>query len=383
MTRHVPALDGVRGLAILLVMTRHFAHFAAPHTTGPGLWRYLELASLGWIGVDLFFVLSGFLITGILIDALEAGSPHLFRDFYARRALRILPVYYAVLAIVFLVLPHCGELGEPARILAVRQVWLWTHTANLDVALNGWGLTAGWLGFAHLWSLAVEEQFYLIWPVLVWAVYRRAGLSGLAWTFLACCAAAPLARLAVTPRAAYVLMPCRMDTLAIGALGAAVVRLRGRFEVQLLAGLGLVCGLLGFLAVGPFLGDLEPEDPVMARVGFTLTAWLGLSLVLAAWLALPGSAGHRLLTARWLRAAGRYSYAAYLYHSLFGRGLETLARPLYARLGGVPGVLLFTMFGCIVTFAVAAASYHGFEVHFLRLKRHFEGRSGRWPTSTS
>lgn len=374
MTRHVPALDGVRGVAILLVMTRHFAHFAAPHTTGLGLWRYLELASLGWIGVDLFFVLSGFLITGILIDALEAGSPHLFRDFYARRALRILPVYYAVLAIVFLVLPHVGELGEPARELAGRQVWLWTHATNLDVALHGWGLASGWLGLAHLWSLAVEEQFYLVWPFLVWAVHRRAGLAGLGWTFLACCAAAPVFRLLVTPTAAYVLMPCRMDALALGAAGAVAVRRGGRFDIQMLAGLGLVCGSLGLLGIGPFLGDLEPEDPVMARVGFTFTAWLGLGLILTAWLALPGSAWHRLLTARWLRAAGRYSYGAYLYHSLFGRGLETLARPFHARLGGIPGVLLFTAFGCVVTFTVAAASYHGFEVHFLELKRHFAGR---------
>ena len=103
---HLPGLDGLRGLAILLVMAVHFVGGATPQTSGERL--AVKLGSYGVLGVDLFFVLSGFLITGLLLDA--KGRPHYFRNFYARRTLRIFPLYYAVLAMLFLVLPRLAPL---------------------------------------------------------------------------------------------------------------------------------------------------------------------------------------------------------------------------------------------------------------------------------
>ena len=146
-TRHDPALDGVRGLAIALVVASHV-------TTWPP-------ATQGWIGVDLFFVLSGFLITGILADSRNVIGRA--RAFYVRRALRILPLYYGVLVTLFVVIPILHPLHtQEYQTLAREQWWYWTYLQNWRIA-SAHSIDGGSL--VWFWSLAIEEQFYLIWPV--------------------------------------------------------------------------------------------------------------------------------------------------------------------------------------------------------------------------
>src|SRR5919112_3639916 len=150
---HVPVLDGVRGLAILLVLFRHTSRWMHAEP-GAGSAVYAMLSS-GWVGVDLFFVLSGFLITGILVDS--RGGEHYFRNFYVRRALRIFPLYYGFLAVVFLVLPQFyGYEGGKFGTLQDNQPWYWGYLVNVLVAARGTDQTP--LNTTHLWSLAVEEQ---------------------------------------------------------------------------------------------------------------------------------------------------------------------------------------------------------------------------------
>jgi len=158
---HVPALDGLRGLAILLVLARHTANELQP---GRGLDVAVKrVLQVGWSGVDLFFVLSGFLITGILLDA--RGGRHYFRNFYMRRSLRIFPVYYGSLFVTFAVLPFF--VATPLfAVLQRNQLWYWTYLVNVLSPLTGGTGTP--YNTAHLWSLAVEEQFYLLWPAVVW-----------------------------------------------------------------------------------------------------------------------------------------------------------------------------------------------------------------------
>src|SRR6185369_11811956 len=121
-------------------------------------------ALAGWIGVDLFFVLSGFLITGILYDA-KARKDY-FRNFYARRFLRILPLYYGILALYILVFPRISIVPQRQyQSLVEHQLWFWTHLSNVSIAIEGYGNQQR--GWTHFWSLAVEEQFYLVWPAVV------------------------------------------------------------------------------------------------------------------------------------------------------------------------------------------------------------------------
>jgi peptidoglycan/LPS O-acetylase OafA/YrhL len=157
---YFPALDGVRGIAILWVVMHNLS--VAEETLLPSLGGRLLVAGLdgGWAAVTLFFALSGFLITGILLDGQK--DPSYYRNFYVRRALRIFPLYYAVLFVAFFVLPLWGTLPPRLAVDESHQLWLWLYLSN-------WAEPYGMGGdaFPHFWSLAVEEQFYLLWPFLI------------------------------------------------------------------------------------------------------------------------------------------------------------------------------------------------------------------------
>src|SRR5207245_9840400 len=218
LTGHLPGLDGVRGLAILMVMAVHFVGDATARTAAERL--VVKLASYGVLGVDLFFVLSGFLITGLLLDA--KNSPHYFRDFYARRTLRIFPLYYLVLATLFIVLPRIGALTPALEEARERQVWLWTYTVNFYIAAkSSWALTY----FSHFWSLAIEEHFYLLWPLVVFGFRREALERRCAFVIVGGAALAlALAAAGVSELSISVLTPCRVDALCVGALLAVLSR---------------------------------------------------------------------------------------------------------------------------------------------------------------
>src|SRR5262249_2453340 len=163
----MPALDGVRGMAILLVLLFHFVGDMPPASAVER--AIVDVTKYGALGVELFFVLSGFLITGILYDA--RSEPHYFRNFYMRRLLRIFPLYYGVLALLFFVIPLIPVLRGPTLdYLIERQAWAWPYAVNIHIAKHGdWALP-----YINLfWSLAIEEHFYLFWPLLVFLLAGR------------------------------------------------------------------------------------------------------------------------------------------------------------------------------------------------------------------
>ncbi len=221
----IPVLDGIRGIAILLVMVFHFWVFGI--ATGTRLWErvYASAAGMGWVGVDLFFVLSGFLITGILYDS--RGRQHYFQVFYGRRTVRIFPLYYASLALFFWIIPfllvrlHHSQFSETYN-SPTAKLFAWTYLLNWYEGLRGFNAVS--LPLQHFWSLAVEEQFYLVWPILVLTLARRrlmvlcGGLMALGLVLRAVLYAIHL------PSAAYTLIFCRADSLAIGALVALSAR---------------------------------------------------------------------------------------------------------------------------------------------------------------
>jgi peptidoglycan/LPS O-acetylase OafA/YrhL len=362
---NVPALDGLRGVAVLLVLTFHFAHIGG---AGGAVERALLGATrAGWAGVDLFFVLSGFLITGILLDA--RGGQGYFRAFYARRVLRIFPLHYAYLAVLFLVLPLLLPAVDVRR---DTQGWLWSYLGNVLFAREGGFHASPFTG--HFWSLAVEEQFYLLWPLVVWLLPRRR----LALLCLGLVAGAFALRFAIhrttfNATAAYVLTPARMDALGMGALVAVAVREPTWWPRARRAAPGVLAAAAAAVgAVWARQGGLFGGDPAVQVWAFGPLA-AGFAAVLV--LALDGAgspAFTRGLSWRPLRTAGKYGYGLYVLHYPAFLALEAAgitSGVLAGRLGGrVAGIAAFVALAGAVSFAGAWLSWHALEKHFLRWK---------------
>ena len=369
---HIPVLDGFRGLAVLLVVVRHASHYFRPNSDAGETLR--DALGAGWIGVDLFFVLSGFLITGILVDS--KGGPHYFRNFYIRRSLRIFPLYYGFLALIFFVLPQFYQNeGGQFEALQDRQVWYWTYLVNVLGAAGG--LTP--LNTTHLWSLAVEEQFYLVWPaVVLWCGRRR-----LAEVSIAMLATALVLRVVVTtfyenvlPQGAYMLTPMRMDALALGGLLALALRHPGGMErVRGLAPYVLAGATASMLILHVDTGGLDwMRDGVTQTVGFTIVAAFAVALLATVIVGPERNPLRRAIDARWLRALGKYSYAIYLFHyPLLNtvRYLWPMEEVPYLLGAKFVAQAVFTLALLLASFALAWLSWHVYEKHFLALKRFF------------
>jgi peptidoglycan/LPS O-acetylase OafA/YrhL len=166
--QRVASLDGLRGLAVLLVLAHHSAQTAGRPDHPLNLFLNGILLA-GWTGVDLFFVLSGFLITGILYDA--RGRANYFRTFFMRRFLRIFPLYYVSLLILVVLLPALLPPDPALQHMQQELPWYWAFLANVRIAYAGWSESSYIL---HFWTLAVEEQFYIVWPFLVFSLSRTA-----------------------------------------------------------------------------------------------------------------------------------------------------------------------------------------------------------------
>jgi len=376
--RHLPALDGVRGLAILLVLVHHLTPSTGDAT---GLLRQvLKVAHLGWVGVDLFFVLSGFLITGILLDARR--DPQYFRNFYMRRTLRIFPLYYGVQVVIFGILPFIASpWSADARTLSSQQAWFWTYTTNLRIAWQGdWMFNGEWLRLTHFWSLAVEEQFYLIWPaVVLWlrpALLKRTCIWLIVSALVLRAAIAPMSEGYVT---VFVFTPCRIDTLAAGALLAVWAR-EWELSKLLLASRWLLNGGIAIVAcIVLTTAGFSSANFAVKTVGYTALAAIFASVVIGAAAAERDSGLGRLWSWRPLRFMGTYSYGIYVFHELIAPAMEhwipisSISTQFGSRWLGIAG---FFLLSASVSTLAALASYHAMEKHFLRLKRFFDPHPG-------
>ena len=371
---HFPGLDGLRGSAAIAVILCHFAVFLPKDSVAA------YVLGIGWTGVDLFFVLSGFLITGILWDA--KGSPHYFRNFYARRTLRIFPLYYGFLVAMLIASKFATSDVQQFR---DAQPWLWTYTANYWFSTREhWSPWAE--AVVHLWSLSVEEQFYLVWPVVVWYFSRR--------NLIRLCVLVMLGALAVrlwfTARGMdgfvmYTWTPTRADSLAAGAIVALLLRGPGgeRFVRRVVA----FGGAIGFVLLAFLLPAFDPtKHPWRATVIYTDLALICTALVFwstdarSLW-GIP----KRFYELRGLRIIGRYSYGLYVLHLplmyaiTFAAHRWGLHDPNHATWRS--GLAMMAV-SAALTFAAAVVSFHAFEQPLLRLKRYIpEGRgSNDMPT---
>jgi peptidoglycan/LPS O-acetylase OafA/YrhL len=332
-----------------------------------------ELLHQGRHGVDLFFVLSGFLITGILLDS--RNSPNYFSTFYARRTLRIFPLYYGVLFVVLLLLPLFAPPAPGAREVMHDQGWLWCYCANVLMTLrNARALfNAEYFRLGHFWSLAVEEQFYLVWPILVLTLNRRV-LVGIC---LACLPISLALRLRFgahgnTAGADFFTLS-RMDALAVGALVAILARGPGGLRALKAPArwIVLVCLLL-WMAFLPSTGGKHWKGSgsfIYMPIELLCGGLICLSLN-----APPATAMARLFSAKPLRFFGKYSYGLYVFHFLLYPSFQLLyARlPLPGRLhAGNVGLFGLGVFSTVGSVTVAFLSYQLYEKQLLKLKSRF------------
>jgi peptidoglycan/LPS O-acetylase OafA/YrhL len=358
----VPELDGIRAIAIWMVLVAHiFYGWAVVDGTFnhiPGF--VLQIIGHGWLGVDLFFVLSGFLITGILLDSREKN--HYFRNFYARRILRIMPLYFAVVIVFFIFYSHTREYFLLSTFFAA-------NLANLfGVAVpHGPGI---------LWSLAVEEHFYLLWPLLVFLLDRRK-LTILALFIIV---ATPIARgLAVAhgmpiDAAVYVYSWFRFDGLALGGLLAIWVRSPKAIPANsyrlaaLFVGLSVVITVVG----APF--GLNQKGVLGTALRFNQAQFVFAAFLLVA-LILQGSRLTAFLRTPIARLSGGLSYCIYLIHLALGDGYQALVQRFnlhpIATFGNLGDVLVRGLFIILASFGIAMLSKRFLEEPFLRLKRYF------------
>ena len=401
---HVPALDGIRGLAILLVMIFHMNLLAGINAADRAA-RFVS--SAGWTGVDLFFVLSGFLITGILLDT-KHGEGY-FRLFYARRSLRIFPLYYAVVAFSLVLLPAvASHLPAAAQAKLDRfgtigsDAWMyWAYLSNFAIA--------GAEKFRHgildiSWSLAIEEQFYLVWPAVVYLLSRQRLLYAcVGMIFFAIGFRCWLVWSGAHPIAVHLLTPCRIDALAVGAFIAASVRTPGGLDALLRLGrpLALACFALVTAAFAYRFfsntgrtgeeGFASANLPEIQTIGLTLIAIaFGGLLVHVVAAATRSQSGPRPFAARFfesafLRALGKYSYAMYLFHQPVRAVIRDVVIPrslmdgkvfaankLWIAHSQILPQIVFTATSIAATFALAWLSWHVFEKRCLALKKYVE-----------
>jgi len=367
-------------VAILLVMAIHFLGDATPRSALQRL--VVKASSYGVLGVDLFFVLSGFLITGLLVEA--KGKPNYFRNFYARRTLRIFPLYYLVLALLFVALPRAWPLSPALEEARAHQAWLWTYTANFYVAARGsWALTY----VSHFWSLAIEEHFYLLWPLVVFSFQRR--------TLERICAAViggglllriGLALGGTSELSISVLTPCRIDTLCVGALLALLCRREGWAD-ELVRRSGRAALALGSVIVvlSAWCALTKAGLPVLHQIRGSLYALFFGALVLVSLQPRP-SLLPRALRGRALRFLGKYSYGLYVYHGLLTwYFIEFHAEARFDAFFGNHALAIAAKAACgvAISVAVAMASYELFEKPFLSLKRFFEVREASAPRAAA
>jgi len=358
MPRHIPALDGVRGLAIALVLVAHCIHLPMGNAGQLGHWQtnVYRWTNMAWSGVELFFVLSGFLITKVLLE--NRDSPNLFKTFYARRASRILPLYVFVAVAVFAAMHFLADNAFWEQMFGGRLPWQGyaTLTQNYFMgASNNYGGDA----LAATWSLAVEEQFYLVLP---WVI-RFCPSRYLPWLFASGVPWAYLARMHLQDLRGFVYAPCQADSLLLGCLLAWVCEQPAAYAWLKRQGGGMTV-LLALLGAGLMFINRMPEyfgEPVQIT-------WLALFYATLILLAITQH-NHpltKLLSMRWIGFLGMISYGIYLTHFSLQNILYWVVKGTGATMSDSAD-MIYPVIIIGLSIGLASASWFFFERHWVKL----------------
>lgn len=376
MESRIKELDGLRGLAVTLVMALHLFKRAAYFTEHPVLETFTKFTTVGWVGVDLFFTLSGFLITSILLKS-KTGE-HYFRNFYVRRALRIFPLYYTAIAFVLLFAPKV-EPEFTAQLNIALPVML-LYQQNWALLFRDFHLTQ-YLGIT--WSLAIEEQFYLLWPLIVYKLDREKLVKFSVGYILLSIVSRTLGTLLWPdlPQAStffYYTSFARFEEMLFGGLLAVFLTYEGaeekvrRFATPLFAVSFTVFVALHILSLP---GSPHPEHASLPLTlgGYTTAALFTIGLI-GIFITRPPRNIFRLIFGNpVLTFLGKYSYSMYLFH--MSAALILLDVFWHSELRGWKPFILYPLTTYIVTVVIALLTWNLLEKHMLGLKKYFEYKS--------
>ena len=357
---HVVGLDGVRGVAVLLVFISHFHWILSPDPflTKVTPWHFINRTfEAGFMGVDIFFVLSGFLITSLLMKDRSTNQKNLFKRFYRRRALRLLPALYALLIADFFVSRWENFPGD----IQWRTTWHAILFLNNWNIVNNFGKAQNDLG--HLWSLGIEEQFYLIWPLTLWLLAKLKISSKMMIPLILFASLVVMAHRTslwndgTSWIILYIRTDTRLDSLLIGAMFAYVYR-HYQMPSKILNSVATL-SLMGLV----YIKYVLDKSPFIFEMGWTIIA------LLAGFIILSVAEGvffvQKVFTWRPLTMIGKVSYGLYLWHMpiflLFGRHVTSGPRPL--RL----------LIGIVIASVVTSLSWFFIEKPFLNLKNRRYG----------
>lgn len=361
---HYRSLDGFRGLAISAVMFSHFIVIGGQLGESP-LHRLLQS---GYLGVDMLFILSGFLVTLNLLSAKQAKGPYL-RPFFIRRVLRVFPLYYALLAVAFLSVPLLTP-GDAGLFTGHDSpLWHWLYASNIGIIIKGdWLLTPKWFAFSHFWSLSVEMQFYLLWPFVVYALPEKR----LAIFCTITAAAAILTQNMLTGKigvlGVYVSTVYRLAPLSAGTIIAVIFRNRNAWRYARIPACIITPLFLALL----FMERTAWPCFYRFEMTFTVTAFCGMLIPVLD--NEKSSFMKRFFESGILTFMGKYGYGLYILH----HGLQPVwKRFIYESLlvnhdiTGWTATIIYTVIAALLSISIAYLSWNFFEVFFLRLKRKF------------
>jgi peptidoglycan/LPS O-acetylase OafA/YrhL len=360
--KHIGALDGIRGLAVLMVFASHYGDFAQ-NTHSTLLLTAERVKEAGWLGVDLFFALSGYLITGILWKTRK--NTNKVRSFYAKRVLRLFPVYYAVWIFLVGYSAVTSRNWEPHVFLE--------YIFYLGNFAAPYHMNVGPFLVSHFWSLAVEEQFYLIWPFIIWKMSDIRAVLRLLVALFATSTAIKIGCLIFGVYIhAYFYLPTHMEALTAGAFTSLAIiewpDLCQRFAKLALAIL-IPSLLIAFICFDGFNNEkLSVVTATLPMIGI-----IAASLILRA--QDHDSLLAKLMNLRILKFYGKISYGFYVYHVLFRDIFKHFLYPTIYHLvpdSFIAKVLYLPLVFMICTL-IATASFYFYEKPFLQMKRRFEG----------
>lgn len=351
---HIPALDGLRGIAVLMILIYH--HF--------GLLG-------GWMGVDLFFVLSGFLITGILLD--KKNEKGYYKNFIIRRALRIFPLYYFALVLFFILLPLLinQALLDDLSIYFRDENYFWAYLQNWIFMVKVSEYEQSNRALMHFWSLAIEEQFYLIWPFIIYIFNKKILYKALIFIII----------LALGLRVFYLLQGyhwgygylntfSRLDSLAFGSLGAVLIRdFNVKEGIEKIAPKVFYISFILLLILIIILKPNTPSDIIFRTFGFSMISLFFVTLLFFA-ISVHERNGIKMIAEnRILRFFGKYSYSMYIFHF----PIIWLIRPMiYKSLDNEwVGFVIGNSICIAITIIISISTWILIEKPLLNLKKYF------------